>query len=226
MKKYNFLAMLVLCTTLVWSCATEEQPTPKTAYPVPMGIMAMNASIDGQIFNIATGSTKENRAWYIQTLRGWVAKDGKPDYVSHSSNFSWNTGNVDDTRNTWFSITAAPLRITTPDNINASYTIDALVNHFKVGKQTISDLSNLMAGYSMSLSNFDLSGKSKSFSFMSNIGEQAGSKWNITNVIQNGNKFLVTYDIDCKLYSISSLDTKRQTRFVGTLQIEYLYEPF
>ena len=81
--------------------------------------------------------------------------------------------------------------------------------------------------FRLSVSYLDLSLKEPSFSFETQSGSQEGSKCEIVKVSPlPNNGILVTYEIDCKIYSIRSIDFQKASRFVGTVQVVYYHKQF
>ncbi|MFY7786964.1 MAG: hypothetical protein ACOVQA_03735 [Thermoflexibacteraceae bacterium] len=222
--KSIFYIFTGLVFILLVGCKEENKTTPIVRYNVPAGISALNASIDGIKFNIANYPDQIG-VWSFSALSGTTISSGKINGIFYTNNFTKTEKQGDNTVEARFNFHPPYLLL---NDVSTEYTYERMVQHFKVGKQAFQVFPQpLGSGFRLSVSYLDLSLKEPSFSFETQSGSQEGSKCEIVKVSPlPNNGILVTYEIDCKIYSITNVDYKRASRFVGTVQVVYYHKQF
>jgi hypothetical protein len=228
MKPILFIFTCFIFALLV-GCKEENKTAPVEKYDVPTGISALNASIDGITFNIANYPDQIG-AWKFEALSGTTISSGKINGIFYTNNFNRIERNGNNILEARFNFHPPYLLL---NDVSTEYTYERMVQHFKVGKQAFQVFPQpLGSGFRLSVSYLDLNTvdltiKPPTFSFETQIGSQEGSKCEIVKVSPlPNNGILVTYEIDCKIYSITNVDYKRASRFVGTVQVVYYHKQF
>ncbi len=221
MKSSLFFAWVLWISICVGGCSTSQELTEPQKFLVSPNVLAMNLSIAGKPLSIENGKN----GWEGQTHSRLLVTRNNEWFVNSNLYFVDVVGaNATTPIYANYFVSLPKMEISDTSRLTTEYTPQTLFALFPKGKQVMQG-KGVPNGYHVLFSYVNTQDMAKSYGYNTIDGDQEGSKWEITAVKQlTPTSIVVTYSVDCKLYSRIGDVVKMEGKMIGTIQAIVQYK--